>query len=305
MNDETSARARQFREIGEPALTSRIDGGERDQRTFAVALPDRRARRLVRVALIGTTIAIVVMIAIEFVYGMFGPPNWRAAIGNDLAYYANLARKLFGGQGWYPDRQLHGPWVIDHGIGSEEVLYPPAAAYIFAPFMVLPFAALPAIALGVFAWLLREWRPAVWTWPLMALCFLWPLTLLKGIAGTSSLFVAIALGLGLRFRGPAVAILLKPSFLPLALIGIRSRSWWLGLGILALLSLPFLGDTLIYPKVMADSRNPDGILYSIADLPTMLIPVIAWLGRQRNPSRKRADPRVRTRAAAYDATADQ
>ena len=111
--------------------------------------------------------------------------------------------------------------------------------------------------------------------------------------------------LGLRFRGPAVAILLKPSFLPLALIGIRSRSWWLGLGILALLSLPFLGDTLIYPKVMADSRNPDGILYSIADLPTMLIPVIAWLGRQRNPSRKRADPRVRTRAAAYDATADQ
>ena len=236
-------------------------------------------RQLIRVALIGLTAAILVLAAIELVYGVYGPFHWNLAIGDDLAYYANLAHRLFTGGGWYPDRQLHGPWQII--LWTDEVLYPPAAAWLFAPFIFLPVAVLLVLAVCAMVWLLREWRPALWTWPLVALCLLYPLTLLKGISGSSSVFVMMGVGLGLRYRWPSVFILLKPSFLPFALIGIRSRGWWIGLGVLVLLSLPFLGDTLIYPKVMLDSRNPEGLLYSLVDLPMIMIPVIAWLGRRR------------------------
>jgi hypothetical protein len=240
------------------------------------ALSPRRRWSLVSFSLMGIAGAIVVLAAIELAYGVLGPPNWKQAIGDDLAYYASLAHRLFTGGGWYPDRELQGPWQINY---VDDVLYPPAAAWLFAPFIVLPVGALLAIAVIVIGWLVRAWRPAPWTWPLMALCLAWPTTLLRGISGNSSLFVVIAFGLGLRYGWPAVAILVKPSLFPLAMIGIRSRGWWVGLGVLALISLPFIGDTLAYPRVIADSRNPDGILYSLIDLPLILIPLIAWLGR--------------------------
>jgi hypothetical protein len=236
----------------------------------------RRRWSLVTFSLMAIAGAIVVLAAIELAYGVLGPPNWRQAIGDDLAYYASLARRLFTGGGWYPDRELHGPWQIAY---VDDVLYPPAAAWVFAPFIILPVGALLAIAVIVIGWLARTWRPAPWTWPLMALCLAWPTTLLRGISGNSSLFVMIAFGLGLRYGWPAVAILLKPSLFPLALIRVRSRGSWIGIGVLAVISLPFIGDTLVYPKVIADSRNPDGILYSLIDLPLILIPLIAWLGR--------------------------
>jgi hypothetical protein len=250
------------------------------------ALSPRRRWTLVSFSLMGIAGAIVVLAAIELAYGVFGPPNWKQAIGDDLAYYASLARRLFTGGGWYPDRELHGPWQIAY---VDDVLYPPAAAWVFAPFIILPVGALLAIAVIVIGWLARTWRPAPWTWPLMALCLAWPTTLLRGISGNSSLFVMIAFGLGLRYGWPAVAILLKPSLFPLALIRVRSRGSWIGIGVLAVISLPFIGDTLVYPKVIADSRNPDGILYSLIDLPMILIPLISWLGRTA-PTDKEGSP---------------
>ena len=47
------------------------------------------------------------------------------------------------------------------------------------------------------------------------------------------------------------------------------------------MSLPFLRETLLYPQVILDSRNPDGALYSLSDVPMMAIPIIAWLGQTR------------------------
>jgi hypothetical protein len=242
----------------------------------AIALP-RPADGLVRVALIGSTVAILVLVAIELAYG-WTAMGWQRAIGGDLNYYASLATRMFSGHGWFAERQLHGPWVINF---TDEVLYPPVVVWLFAPFIVLPVGVLIAAAIAVIAWLLHEWRPAAWTWPILALCLLWPTTLLKTIGGTSTLFMMMAVGLGLRYRWPAVLILVKPSFLPLALIGVRSRGWWLGVAALAILSLPFLADTLAYPGVMLNSRNVNGALYSLEDLPMMLIPLIAWAGRTR------------------------
>jgi hypothetical protein len=242
-----------------------------------------RAQRLTQTALAGSTAAILVLAGYELAYGL-AYMGWDRTIGADLTYYANLARMLFTTGQWFPDKELHGPWLILQS-GPLDVLYPPAVAWIFAPFIWLPVGVLLAFVIGVNLWLIREWRSAPWTWPLMALCVLWPLTLLKGIGGTSSLFVMVALGLGLRYRWPSVFILLKPSLFPFALLGIRSKWWWVGLALLGLMSLPFLRETLLYPQVILDSRNPDGALYSLTDLPMMAIPIIAWLGQtRRRPS---------------------
>lgn len=234
---------------------------------------------LIRFACAASAAATLVLALTELAYGWFGPANWRAAYGNDLAYYANLARNLFSGGQWFPDNQLHGPWTITFVV--SDVLYPPAAAWVFAPFIWLPVWTLWLATIAVLAWVIRDWRPAPWTWPLMALCLLWPMTFLKVIAGTSTLFVVIAVALGLRFKWPSAFILLKPSLFPLALIGIRSRGWWIALGVIVVASLPFLRETLLYPQVILDSRNPNGALYSLVDLPIVAFPIIAWAGRKR------------------------
>ena len=54
-------------------------------------------------------------------------------------------------------------------------------------------------------------------------------------------------------------------------------------------SLPFLADTLIYPRVLLDAQtNPidgrGGPFYSITEFPLLAIPILAWLGRRRSPS---------------------
>jgi hypothetical protein len=225
---------------------------------------------------VGLTTIILVGAALELAYGIFGPSNWRSAIGMDLTFYADAAERLFTGQGWYLDRQLHGPYQI---VYFADVLYPPVAALVFAPFIILPVGVLLAAAVAVVLWLMATWKPAPWSWPLIGLCLIWPTTLLKGISGNSSLFVMIAVGLGLRFGWPGAFVLLKPSFLPLSLIGITKRGWWITLGILTLLSLPFLSDTLAYPRVILDSRSAEGFGYSLWDLPFVFIPILAWLGR--------------------------
>jgi hypothetical protein len=245
---------------------------------LARAIPGVEASRWRRTAFLSLTLALLSLAAAELVYGLFGPSNWRVAIGMDLDFYAQAAAKLLSGGDWYADRQLHGPYEI---VPFVDVLYPPAAAWIFAPFNILPVGVLLALAIATITWLIRDWRPAPWTWPLMAVCLVWPLTLLKGISGNSSLLVMMAFGLGLRFGWPSALILLKPSFLPMVLIGVRTRGWWITVGVVVVASLPFLADALRYPRVILDSRSVDGVLYSLNDLPTMLIPAIAWAGRQR------------------------
>lgn len=243
------------------------------------------------------TAVILVLVLIELAYGLFGPPNWNDAIGNDLAFYVRISLRLFSGGYWYEDRELHGPFEFDY---MYDVVYPPAAAWIFLPFNVVGIVGLWLIGTAAVVWLLREWRPAPWTWPVMALCLLWPLTLLKGLAGTSSLFVMIAVGLGLRFSWPAAFIVLKPSFLPFSVIGSRKRSWWIAILVIIVASLPFLSDTLRYPQVILDMRNPRGSLYSLDDLPLILLPIVAWLGRTRLRSRLEATTAGRSAPVAGD-----
>ena len=86
---------------------------------------------------------------------------------------------------------------------------------------------------------------------------------------------------------PSTLVLLKPSLFPFALIGLRRRAWWAQLGLLGLLSLPVLYLTLIYPRVILDSRG-GGLLYSLDDVPLLLLPVIAGVAAGKlRPGRPR------------------
>lgn len=223
-----------------------------------------------RFALAAIAIVLVGFTALEWAYG-WTALGWQYNHG-DLAIYTDATRRLFAGGSWYLERQLGGPYLLAFG----DVLYPPVAALFFAPWLVLPgwtFVVIPAAIVG---WFVASERPSAAGWIAIALCLLWPPTGLKVLSANPNVWVAAFVALGLRYRWPGALVLLKPSFLPLALIGIRTRGWWLVAGALALLSLPFLAATLAYPGVVLGARGPEsGLLYSLADFPTVLIPVIA------------------------------
>lgn len=229
-----------------------------------------------RVAAIVSTGVLVVLAVAELLYGWFGPPNWRANTG-DLTIYTDATRRLLSGGSWYLERQLAGPY----GIAFGDVLYPPVTALFFAAWLVLPGWTFVAIPVAITAWCVLHLRPAWWVWPLIGLCLVWPMTTFKAVSANPGVWTMAALALGALYRWPAGFALVKVTFAPLALIGIRSRAWWLVAGALAAGSLLFFDASLAYPRVLLDSRNPDGWLYSLADLPMQLIPILALVAQQR------------------------
>ena len=65
--------------------------------------------------------------------------------------------------------------------------------------------------------------------------------------------------------------------IPLALVGIRSRGWWIVAFAMTLVSLPMLGD---YISAMRNNVGAfPGLDYSVEDIPFIAIPIIAWMAR--------------------------
>jgi hypothetical protein len=95
------------------------------------------------------------------------------------------------------------------------------------------------------------------------------------------MWVDAAIAAGLLWAWPSALVLLKPSLGPFALLGVRHRSWWVAVGVVVLLSIPFGELWLDYLSVLRNSGVP--ITYSVLDLPLAVAPIIAWLGR-RDPS---------------------
>ena len=58
--------------------------------------------------------------------------------------------------------------------GQETFLHPPIALYLFAPFTILPLALWWAIPLTAIGYCIVSWRPAMWSWPILALALAWP-----------------------------------------------------------------------------------------------------------------------------------
>ncbi len=202
--------------------------------------------------------------------------GWSRVLFDDLLIYRDATARILADGDWYLSRQLSGPYPIVHG----DVLYPPVVAWLFLPWLVLPAWTFTAAPIAILGWFIWRVRPAAWTRPLLALCIAYPVTLLYVVFANPSLWIAAFLALA-HLRGwPGVLVLLKPSLAPFALIGIRSRGWWIGLAVLGLASVPFVGATLDYPRVVLDSRG-GGLFYSVTSVPVLLVPIIAWIGRRK------------------------
>jgi hypothetical protein len=200
------------------------------------------------------------------------------AIGIDLATATDAARRWLDGSSPYLGRQLAGPYdlVGSNTVDSGEMLYPPVALPFFAIFSILPailWWTTPA-TLGI----IGLWRahPAGWTSPLLALCLVAGQGIPLMIAGNPTIWV-VAAGLWAPSLGwPGPLLLLKPTVAPLALLGIRRRSWWVGAVLLGVTSLGFGALWVDWLRAILNMRTPGpgGILYSLQQLPILLIPVI-------------------------------
>jgi hypothetical protein len=203
------------------------------------------------------------------------PPEYLAW---DRMVLLDATARWLGGGSPYPPFQLTGPFTAGGaGNWTPTVLYPPPAFVLFAPFLLLPAVAWYAIPIGIVAWSVYRSRPRPWAVAVIGVVLLLPTTWTLLVWGNATMLVAALVALGLRWPVFAPLVLVKPTLAPLALPGIRSRSWWVGAGLLALVSLallPLWGEWLTSIRNVTNS----GLGY-LDHLPVAAIPLVAWLGR--------------------------
>lgn len=243
---------------------------------------------------------VLVTIVVPWILALQLNPVTKDLVAIDANIYFRAADRWLADGTWYLPRQLQGPYEIRIG----DVLYPPILLYLLLPFQVLPAALWWVIPLAITAMAIVRMRPPRWSWPLLLLCLAWGPAMGQIVKGNPVMWVMATLSVSIAMGWPSTTVLLKPSLFPFALIGIRRRAWWLQLGLLGLLSLPVLGLTLQYPQVILDSRG-GGLLYSIDDVPLLLLPVLAGLaaGKLRLPRRTAATAASTAAAGAREGSA--
>jgi hypothetical protein len=238
--------------------------------------------------------AIIAAVAIvNLVIAARGPmASWVAW---DFGHYVDGARRWVDTGTPYLATEIAGPFQFS----IQTFIHPPVALVLFAPFLFLPAICFWLIPLlGTFA-VIVSWRPAAWAWPIMALQLHWPRFGGAVIFGNTDLWALFFIAAGLRFAWPIVLLIIKPSLAPLAigeLAGLvlrrempprRWRQLAVGVVILAAISLTFGSLWLDWLAVVRNS--PGDPLYSIAAIPWLTIPFVAWIGRRRSGLRS-ADP---------------
>ena len=192
----------------------------------------------------------------------------------DLGGYLEGARRFLATGSPYLPPQIAGPWTL----GAHSFIHPPTALPLFLAFLVLPWPLWWAIPLALTIAVVWQLRPAPWSWPLLAACVLWPRSLGSLAAGNSDMWAMALVAVAVRWGpGPLLAAL-KPTFAPLALVGIRTRAWWiaaLACAALGLLTLPLWFE---YLAVVRNAGLP--LTYSLLNVPLLAIPLVAWAGRQ-------------------------
>jgi len=223
-----------------------------------------------RIASRGAVIVLGAMLMVELVVllGMIGPN-----LGMDFRFYRDAGQHWLDSGAFYLSRQLAGPYEL--GLMGD-VFYPPTALVLFVPIALLPLplAALAwwGIPLAILGATSRNW----WVWLLV---LLWPRALGAFLFGNSDIWAAAAVAAGLRWGWPAVLVLVKPVYAPLAFVGIRHRSWWIGAALLAasvVVMFPLWRD---YVMAMLNVRGL-GLGYSLGSIPLVIAPL---LGRRRQP----------------------
>lgn len=225
--------------------------------------------------LVATGLTVVILAALARDLVLLLPNLEPAKIAIDYDLYVDATRRWLEGGGYYLPEQLLGPYEAVPGV----VLYPPVFTLVMLPFLVLPWPAYWALPIAAVVFAILRHRPRAIVWPGIALCLWWPGTIVTLVAGNPVMLMIGALALGTIWAWPSVFVLLKPSLGPFALFGIWRRSWWVALGVMALVSLPFAGAWLDYATVLLNSRHPLGLLYNLGQVPTMVLPLLVWAGR--------------------------
>ena len=139
-----------------------------------------------------------------------------------------------------------------------------------------------------------DWRALT---GLMAIVAAVPLLFLPYIAGTPTIWIIAFLALGTRWPAAAALILVKPTLLPFALIGIREWRFWVVCGALGLVSIAMVSMTLDWIRAVTNlTGEKAGVLYSIENLPLVAVVLIAWLTGRHEP---RWVTRLQARASAW------
>lgn len=200
-------------------------------------------------------------------------------VGMDFLFYRGLGERWLADGTWYTPRQLAGP---HEPLLMVDNLYPPSALPLIVALAVLPLPVATvlwwAIPLGVLAYAAWRWRPGPWAWVAVLLLLMWPGSMSVLAYGNTNLWIAAGVAGGLLWGWPAALLVLKPTLAPLALVGVRHRSFWLAAGVLAVFGLLTLPLWLEYAQITLTVRGlpPSYILWG---LPIVLAPLVMW--RQR------------------------
>ncbi len=229
-----------------------------------------RLGRIVAITILGVE---ALWIASVMVVSLGGP-----SFGLDYRWHMEAAQRLIDTGTPYLPFELAGPFTI----GEGAILYPPTAFLLFIPFLWVPgilWWVIPIVILGYGLW----WhRPPLWAWVVIASILSLEKSLNVFVFGNPSMWIVAAIAAGTIWRWPFAFVFAKPTFAPIALLGIRRRSWWVTCVVLGLASVPFLPVWFDWFTVV---RNSDvSLLYNLPTLPLMLAPLVAWATGRARPA---------------------
>ena len=201
----------------------------------------------------------------------------NASFGLDYRWHVDAARRLLDTGTPYWPWQISGPYEIADGA----ILYPPTAFLLFIPFIWLPAVLWWAIPIAVLVGAMAVHRPPLWAWVVIGAILSFEKSLNVFVFGNPSMWIVAAIAAGTVLWWPFVLVVVKPTFAPIALLGIRHRSWWIAAIILGLASIPFWRVWLDWFAVVRNSNV--SLVYNLPTLPLMLAPLVAWLSGVRRP----------------------
>jgi hypothetical protein len=239
-------------------------------------------RRVRRPALIVVAGSALVVGAARILTYLLAPDFFLSALGGDYLWFRDQAQRWLDGGSWYLPHQLAGPY--DNTSGN---LYPPSTLALFLPFTFLPAILWWAIPIGIVAAAIFRYRPGAWGWALIGVCLALPaISIVHLINGNTTLWIAALVAIGLRW-GMITALIapIKPSLVPLAFLGARTRSWWVGAVVIVALNIPLLPMWFEYVIILRNATGDQAtFFYSTRDLPIVAIPLIAYASRRSQAS---------------------
>lgn len=233
----------------------------------------RRSGQWVRSIQVGLTGGVLVYLAAKAIgFALDWRHTWPLITdklgGSDHAIYLEQARRVLAGGPLYPAYELAGTFTP----AQLPEVYPPATVYgLFVPMALLPdvlWWAVPLTAIfGVIAWL----RPKGWTLLAILALLATPGAWICILGGNPSMWVVAGMCLATVRPGFAAFALVKTTLWPLALFGIRSRAWWIGMAVYGVVALLMLPAWLDYLTVLSNYRAG---FWVPSELPLLLIPLV-------------------------------